>query len=79
MSKKGIKTHTCTPNCIYFPQEIKPSEVISEKIDENGVKVRKVKRECLYDGTIINSWAHQCGRKTPCYISQPKEAANDNS
>lgn len=80
--KKTPKCLNCTPNCLYFQQEIKPSDIFSEYIDENGVKHREVQRECLYDGSQINSWAHLCGRKIPCYLIPPKkdrEVLNDNT
>lgn len=70
--KKKPKCCTCTPNCIYFPQEVKGDQILSETIEAGGVKVRKVKRDCLYDNTQIKSWSHLCGRKTPCYIIPPK-------
>lgn len=52
----------CTPNCIYFPQEVPPECIISERI-VNGVKMRKVKRYCEYDNSLIKSWSHKCPRK----------------
>lgn len=70
--KKTPKCCLCTPNCVYFPQEVRGSNVLSEKIIEGGVKVREVRRECLYDNSQIKSWAHICGRKVPCYITPPK-------
>lgn len=67
-AKKNQKTESkiccCTPNCIYFPQEVSEEDIISQTI-ENGIVYRKVKRYCMYDGSQINSWSHECGRRTP--------------
>lgn len=51
---------TCRTNCIFFPQE--PNEILGEYYDEFGIKYRKVKRYCSYDGSLINSWGKQCPR-----------------
>lgn len=67
MSKKKPKCATCTPNCIYFQQDVPRSQIESEKF-EDGVKQRSVMRNCLYDNSQIKSWSHLCGRKQPCYI-----------
>ena len=75
--KKSTPPCTCTPNCIYFQQELHPNQVLSETIEEGGVRTRKVvKRDCLYDGTQIKSWGHMCGRKVPCYIHPPVQNVN---
>lgn len=75
--KKKQKPCTCTVNCIYFQQEVKGSQVLSETIGPGGVKMRKVRRECLYDNTQIKSWNHLCGRGTPCYILSPSKSKQE--
>ena len=69
MSKnnKCPKCSTCTPNCIYFPQDVPKDKILEERV-VNGVRMRSVMRNCLYDNSQIKSWNHICGRKQPCAI-----------
>lgn len=54
----------CNPKCIYFPQN--PNKVISEKIDENKIRNRKVIRLCGYNMEQIKDW-YTCHRGEPKY------------
>lgn len=67
--KKGPKCSTCTPNCIYFQQDVPKTQVLGERV-ENGVRIRTVRRDCLYDNTQIKNWNHVCGRKQPHAINK---------
>lgn len=51
--------HTCSPNCIYFPQQVDEKNII-EETRRYGILFRKVKRYCRYDGHLIESWTTEC-------------------
>ena len=55
---------TCTPNCVYFPQEVEKENIKEIKIID-GVMHRTVVRNCLYDGLPIKSWRCKCHRGSP--------------
>lgn len=42
-----MKNCTCSPECIYFPRE--PSQVLSEYLDEFGIKRRNSVFLCGFD------------------------------
>ena len=51
------ETNTCQPNsCPFF--SLGP-EIFEDKIID-GVRQRKVRRVCLYDLSVINTWAKIC-------------------
>lgn len=76
--KKLAEVCTCVPNCIYFQQDV-PKEQILAVREENGVLMRTVRRNCLYDNTVIKSWSHLCGRGRPCFIRAEAEAQDDDA
>ena len=72
MSKRKKRNKCCcTPNCVYFPQDVSKEDIISIR-EKDGVIMREVRRHCQYDGALIKSWAHPCSRKIPAYINTPK-------
>lgn len=69
--KKQMDSCNCTPNCIYFQQEVPKDQIIHIQV-ENGILMRTVRRDCLYDNTQIKSWNHTCGRGKPHYAIKEK-------
>lgn len=76
--KKQAVVYTCTSNCIYFQQDVPKDQIIGVRW-ENGVLMRTVSRDCLYDNSQIKSWNHVCGRGRPCFINPIVEAQDDDA
>ena len=64
MKKSKQSVTTCSPHCVYFPQN--PDEIVSETVVE-GVKHREVVRHCRYDGHQIVGWCHCDNKEEMCH------------